>query len=371
MDIIRFHNPTSQMKMEDGEIINGLTSKMWIERYGKEGEFTLIGPVSKGIKTKLPIGSFITHVDSTEIMIVENHEINDDAGKATDIKITGRGFETFFENRIVGSNKTFPFVSSVTPIVDYSLDAADSWDQAVTLISDHILAANLLDDNNQLEYVTVLTRIGGSGTSVARTFPIDTLYNHILKLLAVDGCGIKVVRPGNWWPLNEGDPNTAVVIYQGQDKTQNVIFSFNSGEIISADYLWSNKNYKTAALVSGKWVQVFVSGGAEYNRRVMYVNGTDIDKDFSSTPTGADLTAVEAAMRQLGLEALLFQTNIALTKADISKSGVKSVYRKDFNVGDIVTVSGDYNESAAMRVSEYVETEDNTGESGYPTLSIY
>ncbi len=48
MDLFRFLNPTAPTRLEQGEIINGLTSIMWIERYREAGEFTL---------TDLSIGS--------------------------------------------------------------------------------------------------------------------------------------------------------------------------------------------------------------------------------------------------------------------------------------------------------------------------
>ncbi len=42
---------------------------------------------------------------------------------------------------------------------------------------------------------------------------------------------------------------------------------------------------------------------------------------------------------------------------------------KTYDVGDIITVDGEYNATTTMRISEYVEIEDETGDSGYPTFS--
>lgn len=368
MDIFKFSNPTSPTKMERAEIINGLTSKMWIERYLREGEFTLTAPASSGIREKLPTGSFISHVNSTEIMIVENHEINDSQGNESIVTVTGRGFETYFENRVVGANKSFPVWGTLT---DYNLPSGLIWDQAVLMISDHILAANLLDDNDALPYISVLSAVSASGSSVPRTVGRGNLYDKLMALLGIENVGIKVIRPGPWSPLAPGSPNVAVVMHLGVDRTDQVIFSYDTGEIQSADYLWSNKKFKNAALVTGKWVETSVLPVAvEYGRRWMFVSATDIDEGYTTVPSGASLTAVIAAMQQRGTEALASQNEIALTKAQVSKEAAKSIYRTDFDVGDIITVSGDYNEVSAMRVSEYVEIEDQTGESGYPTLTM-
>lgn len=368
MDIFRFNNPTAPTKLESGEIVNGLKSKLWVEKYRDAGFFEVVANAKSGVKELLSIGSLISHVDSREVMIVENHEISDDKGKEPEIKISGRGFETFFEQRIVGSNKTYP---SSSGIADYELAADDTWNQVVDLISEHILASRLIDDNNAIPYVQVLTDIPGVGVDEKRLQKRTNLYTAVLELLKLDNLGIKVVRPGSWSPLAAGSPDMAVLIHKGVDRSAEIIFSYDTGEIESADYLWSNKLLKNAALVSGKWIETMVVGvDAQFDRRVMHVNASDVDETYSAAPVEPDLTNVINAMQQRGLEALAAQTEVALTKAEVSKEATKSTYRTDFDVGDLVTVSGDYNETSKMRITEYVEVEDENGVSGYPTLAI-
>lgn len=369
MDIIKFNNPTALTKMERASIVNGLSTKTWIERYVQAGEFTFLAPVSSGMRTILPIGCFVSHIDTAELMIVENHEISQKKDSEPDIIITGRGYETFLENRIVGANKAFPVSGAVT---DYTLAAAPTWSQVVALINEHIQAANLLDDNYELPYTSVWFSVTGPGTSVARTISRGTIYDRIQEIMSIDNLGIRVIRPGPWSPLV--DPNKANVyidIHKGVDRSNEVMFSNDTGEIESADYLWSNKQFKNAALVTGKWVEVVVNPAAvKYKRKMIYVNASDIDQDYAAVPVGANLTTVIAAMQQRGLEALASLNDVALTKAEISREAAKSVYRTDFNVGDLITVSGDFNEVSKMRVSEYVEIEDQNGQIGYPTLTM-
>lgn len=369
MDIFRFRNPVADTKFEQGEIVNGLKSKMWIERYDKAGEFKLVANVSSGVKDHLPIGSFISHVNTSEVMIIENHEISEDRGKETEIIISGRGFETFFENRIVGSNKYFP---TSTGNSNYFQTADFTWNQTVNAITQHADAAILLDDDNAITYMHVMTDLVFTGVedSVYREFQRKDLYSTILELLAIDNLGIKVIRPGPWSPLGAADDRFVIFIHKGVDRTSNVIFSYNTGEIESADYLWSNKKVKNTAVVYGKWVEILVTtGGIEYERRVMLVNASDIDDSYTVEPTGTPLADIQSAMQQRGIAALSAQNYISLTKAEVSKDVVKSGYRTDFNVGDLITVNGDYNTTTTRRISEYVEIEDENGSSGYPTLT--
>lgn len=369
MDVFRFLNPTDPTKMEQGEIINGISKKLWIERYREAGEFAFTTSANSGVKEVLPIGSFVSHQDTTEIMIVENHEIKDEKGKEAELVITGRGYESFLENRIVGSNKVFPVSGTMT---DYSIAIGYLADQIVNLINEHIQPVSLIDDNNAIPYLEVISTVTPStGTNVARTIKRGPLYNRVVELLAIDNLGIKVYRPGPTNPLGSTSAEVVFVIHQGVDKSATVVISNDSGEIETADYLWSNKKVKNAVLVTGKWVETALvySGTVEYDRRWMYVEASDIDQGYSSAPSGSDLTDVQNAMWQRANEALMSQKEIALAKADVNKQVISSVYRTDYNVGDLVLVAGAYDPPTKMRVTEYVEIEDETGEGGYPTLT--
>lgn len=348
--------------MEYGEVVNGLKTKLWVERYRNAGEFKFTADVSSDVRTVLPIGAFITHMDTLEIMIVENHEISDEKGKESELIVSGRGLETDFEQRVVGSNIASP---SVGLVGDYALTADETWDQAVTILKDHLYAAMLLDDDNEWPYLTITTDIPAGGTSVARSIKRDNLHKSLLDLLSIDEVGVKVIRP------TAAEVNTTLLIHKGVDRSSQFVFSYDTGEIESADYLWTNKASKNSAFVSGKWVQVWVEGPqVGYARRVLQLDASDIDNSFSAAPAGADLTAVVVAMTQRGTDAIAAQNDISLTKAEVSREVNQNRYRVDFNVGDLVTIQGDYNEVSKMRISEYVEIEDQNGYVGYPTLTM-
>lgn len=348
--------------MEDAEVVNGLTTKMWIERYRDAGEFKFTVSASSGMRDILPIGAFVSHVDTSEIMIVENHEISDQKGKESELIISGRGLETDFEQRVLGSNIALPFSGVVG---DYALSSDETWNQAVTMLKDHLYATMLIDDDNAWPYLTITTDIPAGGTEVARTIKRADLHKALLDLLAIDQVGVRVIRP------TPGVENTTLLIHKGVDRSSEIVFSYDTGEIESADYLWTNKASKNAAFVSGKWVQVWVDGAeTEYSRRVMQIDASDIDNSYSAVPTGGDLTAVIAAMTQRGTDAIAAKNDISLTKAEVSREVNQNEYRSDFNVGDLVTIQGDYNEVSTMRISEYVEIEDQSGRIGYPTLTM-
>lgn len=368
MDVIRFTNPTARTLMQQGQLINGIKSKMWVERYAAAGEFKFTCPATIQMRDLLPIGSFVSHVDTSEIMVVENHEISEGKGSAPDLIVTGRGFETEFEQRIVGSNKAFPTSGAAS---EYALAADLTWNQAVTLIQNHIQAAHLVDPNDAIPYVNVSASVAGAGTAADISVKRGDLYSALQELLSVDKLGIKVIRPGVWPLTPVAVANTTIVIHRGVDRSAQIVFSSDTGEIESTDYLWSNKKNKNAAMIFSRWVETRVVGAeAEIDRRWMLVDASDLDNQLSAAPVGAALDDLIAAMQQKGIAALAARNDVALTKAEVSKTANKATYRRDFDVGDIITVSGDFNVSAPMQISEYVEIEDENGRSGYPTLTL-
>lgn len=363
MDVFKF--APSDTIFAGGELVNGITRKTWIERYRDAGEFTFEAPIDSGVREALPTGSFVSHVDSREIMMVENHELSEDRGATTSVVITGRSYETIMEERIVGSNQpTFP---SASPPPPYNLAAAYTWNQAVVLMRDHIIAAYTNDDDNALGNITVNEAVGGTGVFLARTIKRNSLYSELMDLLAIENLGIRSYRDIPGFSSSE---KCYFTIHQGVDRSDEISFTEETGEIDSADYLWSIKSIKNAVLLTGRWLETRVVGPETgIDRRWMFIDCSDLDNSYTAAPTGTTRTNLLNAMTARGNAALAAQKETALIKVEARPDAKRYVYREDFDLGDIVTVRGQYSETAQMRIVEYVETEDETGENGQPTFA--
>lgn len=368
MDLFKFTNPTAPTRMEGGKFLKDTISKMWVERYREAGEFEIKSYVSSGLRKELPLGTFVSHTDTKEIMIVDDHKIETSDDEEDTLIVTGRSFESYLENRVVGSNITFPHVGD-SETMDVSLGPEFSGQQARTLILNHTITSRLIDDNNAIPYFEVLCLASGED-SLERVLKRGDLYSAVKQILEEDNLGIKSVRPYPGSPATN-DINTVLIIHSGEDKSKTVIFSYDSGEIEKADYLWSVRKLKNTAMVSGRWVETLVTTPLTgYARRMMFVDASDIDGKYNELPTGDRVTRLVALMQKRGKQALAAQKEIALIGVNASKTASKYVYRKDYNIGDIITVDGEYNEQAKMRVSEYVEIEDQQGTVAYPTLTL-
>jgi len=344
------------------ESIDGYETATWVERFQEPGEFKITAKVSSGLKNFLPVGTFISHVGSRELMVVENHLVKEPKDKDPSLEISGRSFVTYLDDRIIGQNHV---AGGANTIVEYALVADETWEQIVSVINDHIILGFPIDGDDGLPGVAAGHFCVGTGTVEARVLKYGTVLDRVLELLKVDDVGLRILRPTAF------NPSIRFNVYQGVDRTADVQFSTILADLDNLEYLFSRKRYKNHARVVGRWVQILTSVGTTVNvdRRYMIVDASDIDQQFSAMPTGGDLTNVINAMTTRGKEALKKQRSITITQASVSPNSSLE-YRKDYGLGDLVMVNANFNQTQVMRVTEFAEIEDEQGTSGQPTLEI-
>ena len=111
------------------------------------------------------------------------------------------------------------------------------------------------------------------------------------------------------------------------------------------------------------------TGPVNYDRRVMRVDANDLDGYYDARPADSNLTTVQNNMYIRGVQALENQTRVSISRADVANLS-QYEFRKDYNLGDLVSLDGNFGQIAKMRVVEYVEIEDENGYSGHPTLEL-
>lgn len=360
MNLIKLSSVTANpTELSFGQAINDYTTALWVERYRDPGEFKIEAPLSSNLIDFLPIGSFITHLETSVIMMVENHEIKQPKDADPTISISGRCLTCFLENRTVGDQQAF----ANTEITDYILTSDQTWDQVVTLITQHLISPS--DSGDDLVGLAVNHTCTGTVTSEERTLKPVNVYDAVVEILKVDDLGIKSVRPT---PI---EPLIYFTVYRGNDVSTKVRFSWMRGDLDNVEYFFSNKKLKNQARVMGRWVESVINptGANNYDRRTMIVDASWIDERQTAYPAGLPLALITAALQITGRQALAAQNNVSITQADVSDNA-NLRFRRDYNIGDLVTVDGDFGTSTVMRVVEYAEAEDESGASGHPTLAI-
>lgn len=359
MDIFKFNSPTGA-PFRNGEALRTRpTSIMWIERYREPGEFKIEGPLSSGLREMLPLDTFISHFDTNEIMLVEDHIITEKDGDPF-IAVTGRSLEVVLEDRIVGAGLGWNDPASFQ---EYTLAANNIGGQAITLMGQHMLLGQVADPNDEIPYISLSNTTPAEGQVIQRVMKREDVHKSLLGLLEINNYGIKNNR------LLNG--TAEFIVHKGVDRTARVIFSWKYGDLEGAEYLYSRRTDKNVAYVKGRYVEEFVytSGAVKGNRRVLLVDGSDLDDYFDTIPTGPNLTAVRAKMYTRGEQALMWNNPTNVARADIAPI-TQFRFREDYEVGDIVAIDANYGAVDVRRVTEYTEIEDENGESGHPTFDV-
>lgn len=363
MDFFKYDAPGSfdTMANVNAAMINGIKSARWTERYGDVGDFEFHAPLSSGLKDFLPPGTMVSHVATLELGIVENCEVHEPEDADPDVTITGRTFPSFLEFRAAGMH----LARTAGLITEYTIPAQTLTLQIESLIDRHVGPS--ADANDQVIGLNVVSH-GLYGPAEDRTIARGPLLQEVLKLLPLGDLGIRTIRRNPFGGLGSAS-ETQLDIYKGGDKSDKVVYSSRTGHLASIDYLFSNKDNYSSALVMGRYVQVAYDTGLGITRRQLIIDGTDIDGHLDTAPSGLGLAMIQSLMTTRAQQILAKHHDINIARADVASTDPYE-YRKDYSMGDLVTIAGNYGESVKMRVIEYVEIEDENGETGHPTFAL-
>jgi hypothetical protein len=334
-------------------------SLVWTERYREPGDFLLTVPDEITTLSQFPIGTLVSHTDTNEVMIVENHEIKRDSNRKLKIKISGRGFETFAENRVTLGSEEPLYDAFGEPITEITPEQPSA--SSAALLLQQKLEPGTASAEDEIPNLLVVEDINFYDDPMSYAVPRGDLYSRIIEFLKVCDGGIRVIRPhGAQTTLN-------LVIHDGEDLSEAVVFYAQYADFEEATYFQSNKDYRNyASVAANTYSRLYrtrdlaadVSGLA---RRVIYQEASDIVGDFP-TPSASDVISAR------GQSILDQHRGIFLMQATISQTA-KPKFKIDYEVGDIVTVFGEFNIAQAMRVTEHILTVDSDGQRGFPSLS--
>lgn len=392
MDVLRL-DPVTYLP---DALVEGYSSMIWTERYEDSGEFEMSTPLVSDIKIMLPEGSLITLRDSQEVMFVETHSIEIDSDGIPELKVKGRTFETFLENRdLIGTYKK-PWQA----LLQYT-----TAEMLTLLLWDSLVNATGEDTTRVDQIRDILTAIPDIVITDSSTF-VETpkiwwleegeVYKTFLDFLKLGGLGVRNIRPMNTTAnvvsfdttrtptrgtlQKVTTPNISQLrldVYNGLDRTHDqtvnvpVIFHYGSGHIESPQYLFSIKDLKNMATISASFgtVDIWPDTGivppvpnpSGLDRRILYIDGGDegdqVHEDFL------------ASIVQKGMIELKKHNRSVLFDGAISPLSPYK-YGTEYFLGDKVTLSAEYGFEASMLVAEYVRTEDQAGDRGYPTLVL-
>jgi hypothetical protein len=352
------------------DLVQNLNSVQWIERYSEPGEFEIRCEPSRALMEQLSLGTVISHLATRDVMMVETHQIDESKTNETpELVITGRSLVSFLENRIASGTN----FSQKNPVNDstnlYSFLYNTTPANLLKLLQEQIQpVGSVRPDDGIPNSTVVLSNDIQYGSEVPKEMVVKRgpLYPEVVKLLTQLDAGLKVVRPA------QGTADLLQwVVYKGTN-LDTVVFSSDYGDLEKTRYFWSIKGFKNTALVVGMYSAKLIqtAGVTGLNRRIMYVDASDYDH-IPIIDSAPDFNKTQNILQRRGEEALAENRSQTLIETSISPNS-RYKYRKDYNLGDTVYVNGNYGVSARMRVTEFAEFWDESGETGVPTVkSIY
>lgn len=377
------------------ELVQGERSLIWTERYAEAGDFQLQTLKVEDTRAQIPEGTYVGLMDSAEVMIVEEHDVDADPETGADLlTVKGRTFEVLGEQRTTYRLTSTGGASVVSKPYDLD-DIETSW-IVTTMYSDRLSGSEFVnpDARNRvpnyigMELDTDYEIRIPTEELVDYRAPMSDIYGPCLAYAKSIGAGIRNRR--FLTGILQGQLRSE--FYAGADRTVNqevrppVIFTTMQDHLLDARYLWTLRNYKNlASVISPIYQGLFWAPGVDpasvgKNVRTLHVDANDITSAGSSSP--AKLVK-QRALAELAKHNQIFFFEGEISPASPYKRGLtepegfptwheenqRRIPLGDYDLGDLVTLMGKYGVSQTMRVTEFVRTQDETGYREFPTLS--
>ena len=335
-------------------IVDVYESIIWTERYYEYGDFELYTAMTQDLLNYIKTDNYIQRVGSDRVMIIEEIRIDTDSETGNYITITGRSLESILDRRVIWSQTTISgnLQNGIKKLVNENIISPSKEERKIS---------NFIFKDSTDSQITGLT--------VEAQYTGDNLYDVISKVCEEKSIGFKV-------SLNESK-QFVFELYAGADRSYEqtnypyVVFSPNFDNIINSNYLESKENLKNVALVGGegegtarKYLAIGNTSGLD--RRELFVDARDISSEGED---GETLTTEQynELLKQRGNEYLADYTDLVSFEGAV-ETNIMYKYGVDFFDGDIVQIANEYGHEAKVRILEVVISENEEGNSVYPTF---
>lgn len=335
-------------------IVDVYESIIWTERYYEYGDFELYTAMTQDLLNYIKTDNYIQRVGSDRVMIIEEIRIDTDSETGNHITITGRSLESILDRRVIWSQTTISgnLQNGIKKLINENIISPSKEERKIS---------NFIFKDSTDSQITGLT--------VEAQYTGDNLYDVISKVCEEKSIGFKV-------SLNE-NKQFVFELYAGADRSYEqtnypyVVFSPNFDNIINSNYLESKENLKNVALVGGegegtarKYLAIGNTSGLD--RRELFVDARDISSEGED---GQTLTTEQynELLKQRGNEYLADYTDLVSFEGAV-ETNIMYKYGVDFFDGDIVQIANEYGHEAKVRILEVVISENEEGNSVYPTF---
>lgn len=323
-------------------VVDNFTSLMWCKRYNDIGAVDIQIEATEETMSIFKQHYFITRDDDDAIYRIEARELDTDEN-GNDILIVGAvDCKEILNQRIVWDQVNWG-AGTVEDFIRY-------------LVLNNVInvpfARKII--NFEMQPKKDFTE------TIDQQVTYDYVGDKIIEICKAYGYGWKILFFNKAFHFD---------LYKGVDhsikQNENIrlIFSHEYENLFSSKYTEDMTNFKNVALVAGEGEGVerkkrTVGTATGLNRYEMYVDASGISRN-EGTEEEIDLPEYYEKLITEGKEKLAEQAVTKTFEGEVDPNAYK--YKTDYDLGDIVTVKNKYGISANARITEVIETWDNTG----------
>lgn len=336
-------------------VLDRYSSMIWTKRYFTYGDFELVVPADPSLLLYLKQDYFITRDDDPSVMVIEHIEVLTDAEAGDSFLISGRSLESILLRRIFYPqflySSTGSLAGAVQGLVTYCTTVAD-------------LSPG---QENYRDIPGLYVDFSYSGTkNVDTQYTGETLLDGIVSLCKPEGVGIRMsIESGGGIKLE---------LYKGSEV--DVVFSPSFDNLLNSKYISDKKDFYNMFYVAGegqgsarRWLRsirgTFANRPKHLALRELYVDARDISSNDGAVSVNDYYDMLEAKADKAKAEHGLLESFEAEVETRVS-----FVYKRDYNLGDIVTVENEYGIAAHPRIVEITESWDASGYIAVPTFDV-
>ena len=319
-------------------VIDDFESLIWHRKYYTSGVFKLKLPATDANLALVKEKRFIHKPGSDEAGIIDKIKLNNTVGDSESIEVEGYFLTGILARRIIPTQTTL------------YLSYRDIMHRLVNL--------NCVNTTNKrvIPGLQMPTLAADTAEKVRLQVTGKNLLTYIGKVSQVAEMGFKILFKRNYMEFHtyEGVDHS-----KNQTKNPRVIFSQEYDNLESSEYTYNETSKVTSVYVAGE--------GEGLNRTVIEVDngetGLDRYESYSDERSGREDGMTDAQylelLKQKGLEII---TPAAENFSGSIAESETTVYKQDFDLGDIVTVIDKrWNKEISARITEVEEVDDTSG----------
>lgn len=330
-------------------VVDTYQSLIWTKRYYEPGDFELYIPADVSLLQYLKQDYYVIRDDDERVMIIEKIEIKTDAENGDYFIVTGRSLESILARRIIWTQ--FNWSGTNTNVVT----------MIYNLLSQNVISPDNLSTYRKIPNFTAETPPLTKTATINLQRRGDTLQEFITEIAKEFGIGWKITLSGSTMKF---------AMFEGSESI--ATFSYEYDNLLNTDYVNDKTNYKNAALILGEGEgtarksQYITPTATGLNRREVYIDARDISSN------DGEITSAEyyQKLKQRGVDKMTEFVASETFEGEIEPS-TTFLYKKDYNLGDIVTVKNQYGIEAHPRIVEIIENFDDTGYKVVPAFETW